>query len=107
MLSTQDDDDSLGGDPDMGDGIGSESPAGDRWSEPPVDASMAVRGESSGPKVSENLALDACIAAGKVGFEVRRAFCNSAFVPPNKKQGCWQHLLLSRAEWIGWCYWNF
>jgi hypothetical protein len=23
-----------------------------------------------------------------------------------QKQACWSRLLLSRAEWIGWCYWN-
>ncbi len=45
--------------------------------------------------------LDDCIAAGKAGLDARRAFCNSASVPPEKKQGCWSRLLLSRAEWIG------
>lgn len=51
--------------------------------------------------------VDVCIAAGKAGFEARRAFCNSSLVPPEKKKSCWSRALLSRTEWIGWCYWNF
>jgi hypothetical protein len=53
------------------------------------------------------VALDPCIAAGKAGLDARRDFCNHAFVAPEQKRPCWAHLLLSRAEWIGWCYWNF
>ncbi len=53
------------------------------------------------------VALELCVAAGKAGLDARRDFCNSAFVAPEQKRSCWAHMLLSRAEWIGWCYWNF
>jgi hypothetical protein len=44
-----------------------------------------------------------CIARSARGFEARRAFCISAWVPPEKRPACWSKLLLSGAEWIGWC----
>lgn len=53
------------------------------------------------------VALELCVAAGKAGLDARRDFCNPAFVAPEQNRPCWAHLLLSRAEWIGWCYWNF
>jgi len=57
--------------------------------------------------VPQGLALELCIVAGKADLEARRSFCNSAWVAPEQKRSCWSKLLLSRAEWIGWCYWNF
>jgi hypothetical protein len=118
-VETADDSDPFGdpsSDPDIGGGIGSEPPSGgvgsdpgssDFGREPSAGGSEDAQGGASGDEVSEGLAQDACIAAGKAGFDERRAFCNSVMVPPYKKQGCWQRVLLSRAEWIGWCYWNF
>jgi hypothetical protein len=76
-------------------------------SDPPPEADLPASEIRDDPDaVPQGLAQEVCISAART-LQARREFCNSAFVEPNQKQACWSRLLLTRAEWIGWCYWTF
>ncbi len=107
-VEPQDDGDPFGGDPDVGAGIGSESPASGIGSEPgrPSGAWNEPPATSGGASVESNAGLWVqCLALTDASVPVKEEFCRS-LPDPGWRALCWRYRY-SRIQWIGWCHFQF